>query len=81
MFFACVEGTSEIFRDVSTGAQMIYGVFTTPPNSIGIGASVVCAFYIKDLLAVFEGPFKGQVIPTSNWLPVPADKVGPTSKA
>jgi len=73
--FSCAyaEGTSEIFRDATTGEQMIYGVFTTPPNSIG--ASAICAFSVKDLLAVFEGPFKGQATLTSNWLPVPADKV------
>lgn len=53
--------------------EMLYAVFTTAPNSIG--ASAVCAFSTKDILKVFEGPFKGQTDLNSNWLPVPEGEV------
>ena len=33
--------------------RLIYGVFNTPPNSIG--GSAVCAFRIKDITAAFAG--------------------------
>ncbi|RWS31717.1 semaphorin-1A-like isoform X2 [Leptotrombidium deliense] len=53
--------------------KLIYGVFTTPSNSVG--ASAVCAYRVQDILDVFEGPFKGQMTPDSNWLSVPSSKV------
>ena len=54
-------------------AQLMYGVFTTPINSIG--GSAVCAFNMQSILDTFEGPFKEQESMNSNWLPVPITKV------
>ena len=36
--------------------RLVYGVFNTPPNSIG--GSAVCAFRIKDITAAFAGQVK-----------------------
>ena len=52
---------------------MVYGVFTTPVNSLG--ASAICAFRMDDIKAAFEGQFKGQDDSNSNWLPVQNSKV------
>jgi len=54
-------------------AQLMYGVFTTPSNSIG--GSAVCAFSMQSILDTFEGPFKEQETINSNWLSVPSLKV------
>lgn len=54
-------------------AQLIYGTFTTPPNSIS--GSAVCAFSLQDIADTFEGSFKEQEALNSNWLPVPTNKV------
>ncbi|XP_050537990.1 semaphorin-1A-like isoform X2 [Daktulosphaira vitifoliae] len=53
--------------------QMMYGVFTTPVNSIS--GSAVCAFSLADILDSFEGEFKEQKTINNNWLPVPGSKV------
>lgn len=55
------------------GSQIIYGVFTTPTNSLG--ASAICAFRLDDIKAAFDGQFKGQDDANANWLPVPNSKV------
>lgn len=52
---------------------MLYAVFTTAPNSIGVSA--ICAFSVKNILKAFDGPFKGQSSINSNWLPVPENSV------
>jgi semaphorin 6 len=70
---AISEGTTDIFMNDGRREEMLYAVFTTPPNSIG--ASAVCSFYTKDILRAFDGPFKGQSAITSNWLPVPDSEV------
>lgn len=54
-------------------AQLLYGVFTTPSNSIG--GSAVCAFSMQAVLDTFDGPFKEQETMNSNWLPVQNLKV------
>ncbi|GBL76746.1 Semaphorin-1A [Araneus ventricosus] len=54
-------------------AQLIYAVFTTPPNSIS--GSAVCAFSLEDIFHAFNGPFKGQDDINANWLPVASTKV------
>lgn len=54
-------------------AQLIYAVFTTPPNSIS--GSAVCAFSLEDVLHAFNGPFKGQEDINANWLSVTSTKV------
>lgn len=52
---------------------LLYGVFTTPENSIP--GSAVCAFTFQDIMDTFEGPFKGQASVNANWLPVQGTKV------
>jgi semaphorin 6 len=53
---------------VSSRTKMFYGVFNTPGGSFS--GSAVCAFRLQDILESFEGPFKGQNTPQSNWVPV-----------
>lgn len=54
--------------------KIIYGVFTTPSNSIG--GSTVCAFSLDDIMDTFDnGNFKGQENMNSNWLRVQPSKV------
>ncbi|XP_021930955.1 semaphorin-1A isoform X2 [Zootermopsis nevadensis] len=74
-YFNEIQSTSDII-DGSYGdhvEKLIYGVFTTPVNSIG--GSAVCAFSVKSILETFEGPFKEQETMNSNWLAVPGLKV------
>lgn len=70
------ESTTELIEGVYGGlnAQLIYGTFTTPPNSIS--GSAVCAFSMQDIADTFEGTFKEQNAINSNWLPVNSAKVG-----
>lgn len=70
------ESTTELIDGVYGGlnAQLIYGTFTTPPNSIS--GSAVCAFSMQDIADTFEGTFKEQSALNSNWLPVNSAKVG-----
>ncbi|XP_008548489.1 semaphorin-1A isoform X2 [Microplitis demolitor] len=53
--------------------QLIYGIFTTPVNSIS--GSAVCAFSMSSVLDVFQGAFKEQETINSNWLRVLPEKV------
>lgn len=73
--FLIKESTSGIVKGIYGGhnAQLIYGVFTTPTNSIS--GSAVCAFRMEDIHKAFDGPFKGQENIDSNWLPVQSSKV------
>jgi len=49
--------------------NVIYGIFTTPDNSIA--GSAVCKFRLSDIRSSLEeGPFKGQSTASANWLPV-----------
>ncbi|CAH1364920.1 unnamed protein product [Tenebrio molitor] len=74
-YFNEIQSTTELiegqYGDVS--AQLIYGTFTTPPNSIS--GSAVCAFSLQDITDTFEGNFKEQSAINSNWLPVQSSKV------
>uniref|UniRef100_T1GNU1 Semaphorin-1A n=1 Tax=Megaselia scalaris TaxID=36166 RepID=T1GNU1_MEGSC len=54
-------------------SKVIYGIFTTPINSIA--GSAVCAFSLQDIADTFEGNFKEQSGINSNWLPVNSAKV------
>lgn len=69
------ESTSEVTEGSYSDAhaQLIYGVFTTPVNSIG--GSAVCAFSMADVLQVFQGAFKKQENINSNWLRVLPEEV------
>ncbi|UXI16189.1 Protein PAT1-like protein [Sarcoptes scabiei] len=69
-YFNEIQASSEIIKGLYGGRneQLIYGVFTTPPNSIG--GSAICAFRMEEIDAAFQGPFKGQKDIDSNWLPV-----------
>ncbi|XP_069678506.1 semaphorin-1A isoform X5 [Periplaneta americana] len=74
-YFNEIQSTSEIIEGTYGDhvEKLIYGVFTTPVNSIG--GSAVCAFSVKSILETFEGPFKEQETMNSNWLAVPGLKV------
>ena len=74
--FLVLESTTELIEGTyggSSQAQLLYGVFTTPPNSIS--GSAVCAFSLQDIADTFEGSFKEQAQLNSNWLPVQSVKV------
>ncbi|XP_076268186.1 semaphorin 1a isoform X1 [Rhynchophorus ferrugineus] len=74
-YFNEIQSTTDLiygkYGDVS--AQLIYGTFTTPPNSIS--GSAVCAFSLQEITDTFEGNFKEQAAINSNWLPVLSSKV------
>ncbi|XP_035229476.1 semaphorin-1A-like isoform X6 [Stegodyphus dumicola] len=74
-YFNEIQSTTNVVTGKYSGkeAQLIYAVFTTPPNSIS--GSAVCAFSLEDVLHAFNGPFKGQDDINSNWLPVASTKV------
>ncbi|CAH1640347.1 unnamed protein product [Spodoptera littoralis] len=74
-YFNEIQSTTELIEGVYGGlnAQLIYGTFTTPPNSIS--GSAVCAFSMQDIADTFEGTFKEQSAINSNWLPVNSAKV------
>ncbi|OXA59509.1 Semaphorin-1A [Folsomia candida] len=72
-YFDHIQGTTDIFMNNERREEMLYAVFTTPPNSIGVSA--VCSFYMRDILKAFDGPFKGHTSLNSNWLPVPDNEV------
>ncbi|GAB6019000.1 Semaphorin-1A, variant 2 [Chamberlinius hualienensis] len=74
-YFNEIQSTTGVVDGSYAGNKenIIYGVFTTPPNSIS--GSAVCAFRMKDIIATFEGAFKEQETMNSNWLPVPSSKV------
>ncbi|XP_044736328.1 semaphorin-1A isoform X2 [Chrysoperla carnea] len=74
-YFNEIQSTTELIDGEygGTSAQLIYGTFTTPPNSIS--GSAVCAFSLQDISDTFEGNFKEQAALNSNWLPVQSVKV------
>lgn len=74
-YFDEIQATSDIIKGEynRTKGELIYGVFTTPPNAIG--GSAVCAFNLTDLIATFDGPFKEQKSMNYNWLPVAESEV------
>ncbi|XP_059610315.1 semaphorin-1A [Phlebotomus argentipes] len=67
-YFDHVVATTDVVK--INEEDVMYGVFTTPPNAIE--GSAVCSFRMSDILEAFEGPFKAQKDSRSNWLPVPA---------
>uniref|UniRef100_T1IUH4 Semaphorin-1A n=1 Tax=Strigamia maritima TaxID=126957 RepID=T1IUH4_STRMM len=74
-YFNEIQSTSEVVEGVYGGkkAQLVYGVFTTPLNSIS--GSAVCAFRLQDILGTFDGAFKEQEGMNFNWLPVVPNRV------
>lgn len=74
-YFNEIQSTTELISGQygSISAQLIYGAFTTPVNSIS--GSAVCAFSLQDIADTFEGNFKEQSALNSNWLPVQSAKV------
>lgn len=74
-FVLTAESATDLVQGVYGSKQhfMMYGVFTTPVNSIT--GSAVCAFTLADILDSFEGEFKEQNYMNANWLPVPGSKV------
>ncbi|CAH1797572.1 unnamed protein product [Owenia fusiformis] len=74
-FFDEIQSTSEpglggykASLNYNERTDMIYAVFSTPQNSIT--GSAVCAFKFSDIIDSFNGQFKEQASPMSNWLPV-----------
>ena len=67
-YFDEVQGTSFNMIDTNNGDKLIYGVFTTPDNSIA--GSAICAFKLSDIKRSFDGAFKSQANSNANWLPV-----------
>ncbi|XP_011869170.1 PREDICTED: semaphorin-1A isoform X1 [Vollenhovia emeryi] len=74
-YFNEIQSTTELISGQygGTSAQLIYGTFTTPVNSIS--GSAVCAFSLQDIADTFGGNFKEQGALNSNWLPVQDAKV------
>ncbi|KAG8201715.1 hypothetical protein JTE90_012778 [Oedothorax gibbosus] len=74
-YFNEIQSTSNVVTGKygAKETQLIYAVFTTPPNSIS--GSAVCAFSLEDIFHAFNGPFKGQDDINANWLPVATTKV------
>ncbi|KAL6443081.1 hypothetical protein ACFW04_002802 [Cataglyphis niger] len=74
-YFNEIQSTTELISGQygGTSAQLIYGTFTTPVNSIS--GSAVCAFSLQDITDTFAGNFKEQSAMNSNWLPVQDTKV------
>ncbi|KAI5709727.1 hypothetical protein M8J75_002787 [Diaphorina citri] len=74
-YFDEIQSTSDLIEGVYGGnpASLLYGVFTTPSNSIT--GSAVCAFSLQTISDTFEGNFKEQSELNSNWLPVQSAKV------
>ena len=56
-YFDEIQGTADTLAGKD---RMIYGVFTTPPNSIS--GSAVCAFRLSDVLKSFGKSYRCQVI-------------------
>ena len=57
-YFNEIQGTSSTIIDTKDGDKLIYGVFTTPENSMA--GSAVCAFRLSDIHKSFNGQFKSQ---------------------
>ncbi|XP_063995901.1 semaphorin-1A-like isoform X1 [Diachasmimorpha longicaudata] len=74
-YFNEIQSMSDVTEGFYAGRhdQLIYGIFTTPVNSIG--GSAVCAFAMSSVLEVFQGAFKEQETINSNWLRVLPEKV------
>ncbi|KYQ46773.1 Semaphorin-1A [Trachymyrmex zeteki] len=74
-YFNEIQSTSDVTdgRYAGKSARLVYGVFTTPVNSIG--GSAICAFSMDNILEVFQGAFKKQETINSNWLRVLSEKV------
>ncbi|XP_065211719.1 semaphorin-1A isoform X2 [Planococcus citri] len=74
-YFNEIQSTSDWIVGNYSGheAHLVYGVFTTPANSIT--GSAICAFSLQDVSDTFEGNFKEQSELNSNWLPVMSSKV------
>lgn len=75
-YFDEIQSTSNLIKGIYNGRSdsIIYGVFTTPVNSLG--SSAICAFRMSDIINIFEtGQFKGQENSDSNWLPVAPSRV------
>ncbi|KAF4531834.1 hypothetical protein B566_EDAN000860 [Ephemera danica] len=74
-YFDEIQSTSDIVEGRYGGqsAELVYGVFSTPINSIS--GSAVCAFSMSSVMRSFEGNFKEQETMNANWLSVPPQKV------
>ncbi|XP_037774434.1 semaphorin-1A-like [Penaeus monodon] len=74
-YFDEVQSVTNVITGIYGGQirDIIYAVFTTPPNSVS--GSAVCAFSIRSIQDTFDGDFKEQETQKSNWLPMPKNKI------
>ncbi|XP_047468593.1 LOW QUALITY PROTEIN: semaphorin-1A-like, partial [Penaeus chinensis] len=74
-YFDEIQSVTNIITGVYGGQihDIVYAVFTTPPNSIP--GSAVCAFSIRSIQDTFDGDFKEQETKNSNWLTMPLNKI------
>jgi len=69
-YFNEIQDISQLIQGIYADEEdsIVYGIFSTPPNSIG--GSAVCSFRLRDISAAFDGQFKKQRSGDDNWLPV-----------
>ncbi|XP_059352587.1 semaphorin-1A-like isoform X3 [Daphnia carinata] len=74
-YFDEIQSTSDVVEGTygRRTERLIYGVFTTPENSIY--GSAICAFRLQDVMDSFDGAFKEQTSMNANWLPVSGNDV------
>lgn len=74
-YFDEIQSTSDVVEGTygHRTERLIYGVFTTPENSIY--GSAICAFRLQDVMDSFDGAFKEQTSMNANWLPVSGNDV------
>ncbi|XP_046455892.1 semaphorin-1A-like isoform X3 [Daphnia pulex] len=74
-YFDEIQSTSDVVEGTygHRTERLIYGVFTTPENSIY--GSAICAFRLQDVMDSFDGAFKEQNSMNANWLPVSGNDV------
>ncbi|XP_059352584.1 semaphorin-1A-like isoform X3 [Daphnia carinata] len=74
-YFDEIQSTSDVVEGTygRRTERLIYGVFTTPENSIY--GSAICAYRLQDVMDSFDGAFKEQTSMNANWLPVSGNDV------
>jgi hypothetical protein len=85
-YFNDIQGVTPLVRGQYGGQQqdqsgyddvdverLVYATFSTPIKSIG--ASVVCAYMLRDISNVSSGRFKEQSSMSAKWLPLEEHKV------
>ncbi|XP_040572201.1 semaphorin-1A isoform X1 [Lepeophtheirus salmonis] len=71
-FFNEIQSMTPVDSDLPVEDRIIYGVFTTPDNSIS--GSAICAFKMSSVVNAFDGDFRDQDESNSLWLPIPKSR-------